>query len=135
MNNASLLLTSFVVNAAWQVAILAFAAWGLSRLVKRAGPELQHKIWVVTLILATLAPATPVIESLLVRHALTGQASVDVPALARVTVHQIALTRSGIIFQPDLLYVVSGLYLAAVLFCFLRLCWMVYRTAALVRNG
>jgi beta-lactamase regulating signal transducer with metallopeptidase domain len=136
MNNSGfLLLTSYVVNAAWQVAILAFAAWGLSRLVKRAGPELQHKIWVATLILATLAPATPVIQSLFVRRALTGQANVDLPGAAPVAAHYIPLTGSDIIFQPAVLYVVSGLYLAAVLFGFLRLCWMVYRTAGLVRNA
>jgi hypothetical protein len=60
-NSACPWLTSYVVNAVWQVAVLAFAGWGLARLVQRAGPEIQHKIWVATLMLATIAPATPVI--------------------------------------------------------------------------
>ncbi len=134
--NASLLLTSYVVNAVWQVAVLASAGWCLSRWVKPAGPELQHRIWVATLILATFVPATPMIQSYFAPQALTGQVSTPFPTVvARLSGRHIPLTGSDIIFQPAALYLVSGLYIAALLFCFLRLCWVLHRTAALVRHG
>ncbi len=134
--HAVLLLTSYVVNAVWQVPVLALAAGILSRWVKRAGPELQHRMWVAALILATFVPATPMIRSLLVHPTWTDQRSAFASAdVARVSARPIPLAGSDIIFQPAALYIVSGLYLTALLFCFLRLCWMVYRTAALVHNA
>ena len=134
--NAFLLLTSYVVNAVWQVAALASAGWCLSRWVKPAGPELQHKIWVATLILVTFVPATPAIRSYLAHSALTGQVSASSPTLvARGSSRHIPLTGSDLIFQPAALHLVSGLYMAALLFCFLRLCRVMHRTAALVRNA
>jgi beta-lactamase regulating signal transducer with metallopeptidase domain len=109
---------------------------GLSRWVKAAGPELQHKIWVATLILATFVPATPAIQSWFAHQALTDhvRASSPVAAVGRPGRH-IPLTGSDIIFQPATLRLVSGLYIAGLLFCFLRLCWLIHRTAALVRNA
>src|SRR5947209_20194668 len=122
--NVFLLLTSYVVNAVWQVTVLASAGWCLSRWVKLAGPELQHKIWVATLILATFVPATPVIQSYFAPHAFTGQVSAPSPTVvARLYGRHIPLTRSDIIFQPAALSLVSGVYIAALLFCSLRLCW------------
>jgi beta-lactamase regulating signal transducer with metallopeptidase domain len=135
-NGAFLWLTSYVVNAVWQVAVLACAGWGLSRLVKPAGPELQHKIWVATLILATFAPATPVIQHYLAHKASTGPVSAASPAVAaHLAARQIPLRGSELIVQPIALYLVSGLYIAALLFCFLRLCWVLHRTDALVRHA
>jgi beta-lactamase regulating signal transducer with metallopeptidase domain len=129
-------LTSYVFNAVWQVAVLAAAGWGLSRWVKPAGPELQHKIWVATLILATFVPATQVIRSGFVHEGLTGEVSASSHAIVGpLAGRHVSLTGSDIIFQPIAIYLVSGLYIAALLFWFLRLCWAVHRTAALARNA
>jgi hypothetical protein len=73
-------LTSYVVNAVWQIAVLASAAWGLSRLVKPAGAELQHKIWVAALMLAIFVPASPVIQHYFAYQHLTRQVSTASPA-------------------------------------------------------
>jgi beta-lactamase regulating signal transducer with metallopeptidase domain len=135
-NNVFLWLTSYVVNAVWQVAVLASAGWGLSRLVKRAGPELQHKIWVATLMLATFVPATPVIQYYFAHPASKGQVGwASLTVVAQLSARHIPLRGSDLIVQPIALYLVSGLYIAAVLFCFLRLCWVLHRTAALVRHA
>jgi beta-lactamase regulating signal transducer with metallopeptidase domain len=133
--NAFLLLTTYVVNAVWQVAVLAAAGWCLSRWVRPAGPELQHKIWVATLILATLVPATPVIQSYFAPHALTGRASAPSATAASLSGRHIPLTGSDIIFPLAALYLVSGIYIAALLFCSVRLCWVLHRTAELVRHA
>jgi beta-lactamase regulating signal transducer with metallopeptidase domain len=136
MSNNAMWLTSYIVNAVWQVAVLASAGWGLSRLVKRAGPELQHKIWVATLMLATFVPATPVIQYYFARQVSTGQVSAAaLAAVARLSARHILLRGSDLIVQPIALYLVSGLYIAALLFCFLRLYWVLHCTAALVRQA
>ena len=112
-NNVVVLLTSYIVNAVWQIPVLAFAAWSLSRLVERAGPELPHRIWVATLILATLVPATPLIRSQFVHPELMSQGSASLPDAARGSARNIPLTGSDMVFQSAALYLVSGLYLAA----------------------
>ncbi len=136
MSNALLLLTSYAVNAVWQVAVLAAAGWGLSRWARRTGPELPHKIWVATLILAIAAPATPVIHSVFLREAAAGEAMGLSDTIAgSVGGRQAWLTSSDLIFPPRVIYLVSGTYLAALVFCFLRLCWRIRSTAALVTNA
>ena len=136
MSNAFLWLTTYVVNAIWQVAVLATAGWGLSRLVKPAGPELQHKIWVATLMLATFVPATPVVQYYFAQQASTSQVSASSDTLvARPSARHLPLSGSDLIVQPTALYLVSGLYMAVVLFSFLRLCRGLHRTAALVRRA
>jgi len=134
--NLFLWVTSYAVNAVWQVAVLVAAAWCLSRLVKRAGAEVQHKIWVVTLMLATLSPATPVIRYYFAQQGSTGELSAVSPEMvANMPVRHIPLTGSDIILRPAVLYLVSGLYVAALLFCFLRLCWLLHGTSGLVRRA
>jgi beta-lactamase regulating signal transducer with metallopeptidase domain len=135
-NNALLWLTSYVVNAVWQVAVLASAGWALSRLVKRAGPDLQHRIWVAALMLATLVPATPMLRYYFTRQASTTQVSASSPAvIARLSAPNVPLSGSDLIVSPVALHLVSGLYIAALLLCFLRLCRVLHRTAALVRRA
>jgi bla regulator protein blaR1 len=134
-DNAFLWLTSYVVNAVWQVAVLAAAGWGLSRLVKPADPELQHKIWVATLMLATFVPATPVIQHYFTHQASMGQVSASSPTTASLPAQHIPPRGPDLIVPPVALYLVSGLYSAALLFCFLRLCWVLHQTAALVRHA
>jgi beta-lactamase regulating signal transducer with metallopeptidase domain len=134
-NNAVLAVASYVVNAAWQVAVLASAGWVLARWARRAGPELQHKIWIATLILATFVPATPLITSFFAHRAIAGEVSPALPASAELPSGHHNLLSSDIVVPPAVLYVVSGLYVAALLFCFLRLCRVLHRTATLVRRG
>jgi beta-lactamase regulating signal transducer with metallopeptidase domain len=135
-HNVLLWLTSYVVNAVWQVAALACAGWGLSRLVKPVGPELQHKVWVAILMLATFMPATPVIQYYFGRQSSIGEVSASSATfVARLAARPNPLRGPALIVQPIVLYVISGLYLAALLLCFLRLCWMLRRTAALVSHA
>ena len=135
-NDAYLWLTSYVVNAAWQVAALDCAGWGLSRLVKQTGPELQHKIWVATLMLATFVPATPVIQYYFAHRVSAVQVSADFTMVAaHVSTRQIPLKGSDLAVQPIALYLICGFYIAILLFCFLRLCRALYRTTALVHHA
>lgn len=133
MSDALLLLTSYAVNAVWQVAVLGAVGWGISRLVRRTGPDLQHKVWVATLIVATLAPATPILQSYFVPST---EASMSWPAnFAPLAGRDVSQAGSDIVFQPIAINLVSGLYIAVLLFFSLRLCRAIRCTFALVRNA
>jgi TonB family protein len=59
------LIASYVVNAVWEVALIAGVAWLTSRLLKRLGPQAEHKVWVAALAMSVVTPALPVLRSLL----------------------------------------------------------------------
>ena len=87
MNNALSHLASYVLNALWVVTFFWAVGWILSRPVRRAGPWVEHKLWVAILILATVVPATPVIRAYLGHAASNGAGSaVDVTAVASALV-------------------------------------------------
>jgi hypothetical protein len=48
-------LAEYIVNALWQVPLLAGGAWLLIR-VARPGPQMQHRVWLAVLGLALLLP-------------------------------------------------------------------------------
>lgn len=133
MNSAWLWLTSYVVNAAWQVPLMAVAGWGLSRWLSRACPEIQQKIWVTVLILVTLAPAAPMLQQYFVHETSTGAVLVSPrPEIADV---DISLTTSQVVLSPTAIYAVSAIYLGTVIVFLLRLCRLIRCTSKLVCNA
>jgi len=136
MSNAWLWLASYMVNAVWQLPLLGAVGWSLSRWGARTDPALQHKVWVAVLILATFAPATPIFQPYLIHPASNGVAHLSQPAmLVPSGGPSVSLTASRMVFPPIAIYLISGLYVAALLFMSLRLCWIVYCTRRLVRNA
>lgn len=57
--------TSYVVNATWQVSLIVAAAWLTGRLLKRLGPQAEHAVWVAALAMSVVTPALPALRSLL----------------------------------------------------------------------
>jgi beta-lactamase regulating signal transducer with metallopeptidase domain len=49
-------LATVALNAVWQVPVFAAAAWCASRVLRRLGPQLEHRVWVGALMLSTLVP-------------------------------------------------------------------------------
>jgi beta-lactamase regulating signal transducer with metallopeptidase domain len=136
MSSVFLWLTTYVANAVWQVPLMGAAGWGLSRWLRRTGPEFQHKLWVAVLMLATLVPATPVFQQYFAHETPASTMLVSArPRLTAVLPGHVSLTTPFIVLPPAAIYVVSGLYIAAVLFFLLRLCWLIRCTSALVRNA
>ncbi len=136
MNHALLLLTSYVINAIWQLPLIAAVGLGLSRWLKQTGPELQHKLWVAVLILATLTPATPIFRQIFgpdgSRSNVTVSARSVLPAVAG---RDVSPTGSYMVLRPTAIYVLSGFYIAVLMFFLLRLCRVLRSTAALIRNA
>jgi hypothetical protein len=58
-------IASYLANSLWQIPLVAAAGWAVSRLLKKLGPQIEHVTWVLTLILAVLTPALPILRNLL----------------------------------------------------------------------
>lgn len=65
MSSLSGFVASYVVNAVWEVALIVAVAWLTSWLLKRLGPQTEHKVWVAALMMSVVTPALPVLWSLL----------------------------------------------------------------------
>jgi TonB family protein len=50
-------LLSYLFNALWQTPLIFAAAWLAARLVRRAGPRVEHRVWVGALLLQIALPA------------------------------------------------------------------------------
>jgi TonB family protein len=47
----------YLLNSLWQVPVIFTAGWIAARMARRSGPELEHRVWVVALLLQVLLPA------------------------------------------------------------------------------
>lgn len=57
MHTAQSLILSYALNSLWQVPLLFLAAWLVARVLRPAGPAIEHRIWVSVLALQSLLPA------------------------------------------------------------------------------
>lgn len=133
--NAVSAFVSSLVNAVWQVAVIAAAGWLATRALKRLGPRAEHIGWVSTLALAVLAPAVPLLRSLsalLFREPSAGvHLSISFGALPQ------AAGAFSILHQwpASIIWFVAVFYLCT-LCCFaVRIVRMLYRVHAMVRSA
>lgn len=56
MDRISEALASFLLNATWQIAVIALVAWLCSHLLRNAGARYRHALWVSALILSLALP-------------------------------------------------------------------------------
>jgi TonB family protein len=57
MRNLEFWILAYLVNSLWQVPLLFAAGWLAARALRSAGAEVEHRVWVVTLVLQSLLPA------------------------------------------------------------------------------
>lgn len=57
MKSTELWAFNYLLNSLWQIPVIWFAAWITSRLVRKTGPHIEHRIWVGSVTLAVLLPA------------------------------------------------------------------------------
>src|SRR5215472_9786195 len=116
MSNLLLSLTSYVVNAMWQLPLMFAAGWCLSRWLKPTGPELQHRVWIVVLIVATLAPATPIFQPYFAQQASSANSNVPSPAMSTsLADRDLPFISSDIVLTPTAIYFITGFYIASLL--------------------
>ena len=136
MSDGLLWLTSYVVNAMWQLPLMFAAGWCLSRWLKPTGPELQHRVWIAVLILATLTPATPNFQTYLAQQTASVNGNGPSPAVSTsLADRDLRLISSDMVLTPTLIYFISWLYIASLLFFSIRLCGQIRCTSTLVGHA
>jgi TonB family protein len=137
MSSTVSLVVSYVLNAAWQIPLLAGAGWLASRLLRRWGPQAQHVTWVATLFLSVLAPGLFILRSILRSIDLFGRSASAGSVFAQVGAGGSGeLTHSGSLLLPAwLIWAVSILYACSFLYFTARLLWLLAAARALVRGS
>lgn len=64
MHSFSGIAASYVVNAVWETILLFLAAWLVSRMLRRLGPQAEHLVWVTALFASVITPALPWLRQL-----------------------------------------------------------------------
>ncbi len=145
MSNLVTLVDSYVVNAIWQVPLVAAAAWVVVRMwrgAERMSVGAQHVAWVSALMLAVVLPAVPVrrlVEMIPQRQAGTATVSIGTDDIDLSTLPPLEMTprapKDALQLPRNLVLGVLLGYLAAGLYFALRLMWSLLCTWRLVREG
>jgi beta-lactamase regulating signal transducer with metallopeptidase domain len=135
MNSFSGFVVSYLVNAVWEVVLIAAAGWLVSRLVKRVGAQAEHLVWVSTLGLAIVMPGLPLLRWLLallyVPHGSGGGASIVIAAAQGG-----GLISRNVYTLPEIFVVaLLSLYFGTVIYFAVRLAWSLHSTARLLRQA
>jgi TonB family protein len=134
MSGIESVLVSYVLNSLWQVPLLFASAWIAARVVRAAGSEAEHRVWVVALLLQSLLPAISILPWQRVRIAWPWHAQAAI-ADGQVSVHMGAGTGLADLRVPQML--MTTLAVAYVLFAvyfIVRLIWRFVRLSALIRG-
>jgi TonB family protein len=57
MSQLQVWIVSYFLNSLWQVPVLFAAGWLVARILRPAGPAIEHRFWVLLLLLQTMLPA------------------------------------------------------------------------------
>jgi TonB family protein len=135
MNHAELLILNYLLNSLWQVPLVFLFAACAARITASAGPQIQHRIWVVALMLEVLLPAcvlTPKWRGLLLslfdrrRGSVSVQTNILNPVAAGHGNYHLA-----VLFADAALIV----YLATLLYTTIRLLFQLHKTRVLHRTA
>ncbi len=128
-------LVSCLVNAVWQVAVVAAAGWLATRALKRLGPRAEHVGWVASLAIAVLTPAAPLLRSL--SALLLRQPSAGV----RLSISFSALPQAASAFSsphqwPALaIWLLAACYICTLCYFAGRIALSLFRVRAMIRSS
>jgi TonB family protein len=118
MYSAGSLIASILVNAVWQIPLIAGAGWLAIRVLRRLGPQAGHSISIVTLMAATLTPGLPhlsrLVAALFIQPAVQSHHSI-VPTIVQNTGspgHNVYMLPTAILWLLFVLYLGSVFYFA-----------------------
>jgi TonB family protein len=135
MSSLASLVATYVVNALWQIPLLAAAGWLASRMLAPLGPRAQHLVWVATLLLSIAVPAVPIALILATVLGFVSSAAAHVSLAIAVTGENAGNHDGGFALPARLLWMVFAAYSCTAVFFAGRLAWLLAQTSALVRKS
>lgn len=135
MSSLTSAIASYLINSLWLIPLIAATGWFMSRMLRRLGPQVEHPIWVSTLLLSVLTPAFSLYRWLAaflpLPHSASGHSSITF-----VAAQGLDLKAANVFIIPTTLIVpLLFLYFIALLYFAVRLGWSIYCTATLYRNS
>ena len=125
-------LVSYLTHSAVTLAVLGAVAWLGDRLLRRVGPQAQHRMWVAALLAGVLLPLLPAgVLSRFFGHADAGVAT----GTGTVTYRIVAAATQRWAVSAFMLRMAAAGYLLMVLFCMTRLLWRWWRAQAMARRS
>jgi TonB family protein len=125
---------AYLLNSLWQVPLLFAVAWLAARALRSPGAAIEHRVWVVALLLQSLLPALSILPWEWLRRFSWGSVSRAGDAQVSVAIGQ--GTGIGVLQLPDvLLGAITILYVAVTAFFAARFLWRAINLSALRREA
>jgi beta-lactamase regulating signal transducer with metallopeptidase domain len=128
----------YLLNSLWQVPVIFAAGWFAARMARRGGPELEHRVWVIALLLQVVLPACRFRPGGLIHEIVRLILRGTVGAGGEVRVAVGAGVTSGLSMawlSNEVLAVVAAVYGCSVLYFAVRLGWRMFRTWQMERQA
>ena len=130
------LLLSYLLNSLWQAPMLLLTGFVAARLVRRAGPLAEHRVWVATLLSQSMLPAASLMPWDRLHIAWPWHVNPAAVKQASVAVQMGAGTGLGTLLLPSAIMTCAAiLYCAIIVYFAARFAWRCGRLAFLVRSS
>jgi TonB family protein len=136
MRNLEFWILAYLLNSLWQVPLLFAAGWVASRVLRSAGAAVEHRVWVVTLILQSLIPAFSALPREWLRTFSFWEWNASRTGEAQVSVVMGTGTGIDLHHLPDmLLATIAILYAAVITYFAARFLWRATTLSAIRREA
>jgi TonB family protein len=135
MRSLEFWILAYLLNSLWQTPLLFAAAWLAARALRSLGAAMEHRVWVIALLLQSLLPALSIFPWEWLRMLFWG-ANVSPAGEAHVSVAMGKGTGIGVLQLPGAwLGAITILYVAVTAFFAARFLWRAINLSALRREA
>ncbi|HET6205750.1 MAG TPA: M56 family metallopeptidase [Terracidiphilus sp.] len=137
MKTLELWLLEYLLNSLWQITVVFLAALLAARLVRKAGPRIEHRIWVAALVVETILPACrfrTVDIGAIVRRFMFARSD-GKGGEASIVVSPAQTIQSGLHLPQLVMTMLLITYFAVLLYFSLRLAWGLWKAGTLARHS
>ena len=133
--SSSILVTSYVINALWQITLIAASGCLLARLLRRFSPRAEHILSVFTLVSAICLPSAPLVQAVF-HDTFHSQGASAFLLLASVTGPNNRISADGVFtLSATTIRVIAILYIVSFCFFAAKLIWSLRFTAKLLHSA
>src|SRR6202042_1148824 len=123
MRSLEFWILAYLLNSLWQVPLLFSAAWLVARALRPIGAAVEHRVWVIALLLQSMLPALSIFPWEWLRMFSWG-GNLSRPGEVHVTVTVGQGTGVGVLQLPGaLLEAIAMVYIAVIAFFAIRFLW------------